>query len=111
MRGQQPARLVIEEQPRALARAQRVAVDGNPIRGLNVERRRGDHDIVDRDTPGLDPRLGFPPRAQAGARDRLGDALALPRLGVGLARHDHRFVMAGLVRVVPAIHVFGAARV
>ena len=39
MRGHQPARLVIHEQPRALARRQWLAVDGNDIVGGDVERR------------------------------------------------------------------------
>jgi hypothetical protein len=74
--GHQAVRLVIEKKPRALALRQRLAVDGDAILGGNVERRRGNDLAVDRDPAGYDPGLGLAPRAQAGPRDRLGDALA-----------------------------------
>src|ERR1700730_2976466 len=73
--GQEPARLVIEEKPRALALPQRLAVDGDAIERRHVERRRGDDLTVDRYAPGRDPGLGLPARAQPGARHNLGDAL------------------------------------
>ncbi len=82
MRGHEAARLVIEEEPRALARGQRLAVDGDAVRRRHVERGRGDHLAVDRDPPGRDPGLGLPARGQPRARDDLGDALALPGLVV-----------------------------
>ena len=53
--GQEPARLVIEEQPRALARRQRLAVDADPVARRDVEGRRADHGAVDGDPPGGDP--------------------------------------------------------
>ena len=62
VRGHQPARLVIEEQPRALAPRQRLAVDRDRVGGRDVERRRGDRRAVDRDAPGRDPGLGLAPR-------------------------------------------------
>ena len=59
VRGQKPARLVIEEQPRALARRQRFAVDLDAVARGDVERGRADHRAVDGDAPGGDPRLGL----------------------------------------------------
>ena len=76
MRGHQPARLVIHEQPRALARRQRLAVDGDDVVGGDVERRRIDDAAVDGDAALRDPFLGVAARGEAGARHHLGDALA-----------------------------------
>jgi hypothetical protein len=64
---------VIEEEPRALARRQRFAVDADPVARRHVERRRADDRAVDRDAAGGDPVLGLAAGSQAGARDRLGD--------------------------------------
>src|SRR6185437_5438483 len=76
MRGHQPLGLVIEEQPRALARRQLLAVDGDHIIGGDVERRRIDEAAVDRDTALRNHFLGVAARSKAGARQNLGDALA-----------------------------------
>ena len=72
----QPARLVVEEQPRALARPQRRAVDHDPVRSGDVERRRGNHRAVDRHPAGRDPGFGLAAGGEASAGDHLGDALA-----------------------------------
>ncbi len=77
MRGHEPARLVEQEQPRALAHRQRLAVDGDAVGRRHVARRRGDHLAVDRDPAGGDPGLGLAPRGKPGTRDHLGDAFAL----------------------------------
>lgn len=58
VRRHQAARLVIQEQPRALALRQRLAVDGDDVARFDVERRAVDHLAVDGDTPFRDPRLG-----------------------------------------------------
>ena len=76
MGGHQAARLVIHEQPRALARRQRLAVDGDDVVGGDVERRRIDDAAVDGDAALHDPFLGIAARGEAGARHHLGDALA-----------------------------------
>ena len=47
MGGHQPARLVKQEQPRALARRQRLAVDGDDVVVGDIERRRIDDAAVD----------------------------------------------------------------
>ena len=74
--GHQAARLVIEEQPRALRAGQRLAVDHDLVGGGDVEGRRGDLRAVHRDAPGRDPGLGLAPRRKPRACDHLGDALA-----------------------------------
>jgi len=74
--GHQPARLVIEEEPRALPLRQRLAVDRNAIRDAHVERRRGDRLAIDLDPAGKNPLLRLAARAQPRPRDPLGDALA-----------------------------------
>src|SRR4051812_34090346 len=76
MRGHQAARLVIHEQPRALARRQHLAVDGDGVVGSDVERRRIDHPAVDGDAALRDPFLGITPRGEASAGNHLGDTLA-----------------------------------
>ena len=73
-RGHEAARLVIEEEPRALARRQRFAVDADAVARRHVERGRADDRAVDRDAASGDPVLGLAAGSQAGARDRLGDA-------------------------------------
>ena len=78
VRGHQAARLVIEKEPRALARRQRLPVDGDAVRRRHVARRRGDHLAVDRHPPGRDPGLGLAARGEPGAGHDLGDALAVP---------------------------------
>ena len=76
MRRHQAARLVIHEQPRALARRQHLAIDGDGVVGGDVERRRVDDAAVDGDAALRDPFLGVAARGQAGTRDHFGDALA-----------------------------------
>ena len=76
MGGHQPARLVEHEQPRALARRQRLAVDGDDIVGGDIERRRIDDAAVDGDAALRDPFLGIAARGKACPRHHLGDALA-----------------------------------
>src|ERR1700687_6120383 len=72
----QPARLEKHEQPRALARRQRLAVDGDDVVGGDVERRRIDHAAVDRDAALHDPFLGVAARGQPCPRHHLGEPLA-----------------------------------
>src|SRR4051812_28880995 len=82
----QAARLVIEEQPRALALRQRLAVDGDDIIRGDVERRRIDHPAVDADAALRDHLLGVAARGEARTREHLGDTLAgLLRLDLFLA--------------------------
>src|SRR5581483_4905986 len=76
MRRHQPARLVIEEQPRALPRRQHRAVDRDHVVGGDVERRRIDDAAVDGDAALHDHLLGIPARSQPGACQHLGDPLA-----------------------------------
>src|ERR1700736_3908630 len=76
MGGHQPARLVKHEQPRALARRQRLAIDGDDVGGGDVERRRIDHAAVDRDAALHDPFLGVAARGQPCPRHHLGDPLS-----------------------------------
>src|SRR5262249_23411915 len=71
------ARLVIEEEPRAVALGQRLAVDQDAIGGTAFERRRGGLLAVDLGAPGQDPLLRLAARAQPRPRDSLGDALGI----------------------------------
>src|SRR6266851_2913635 len=100
MGGHQPARLVKHEQPGALARRQRLAVDRDDIVGGDIERRRIDDAAVDRDPALYDPFLGVAARGETGPRHHLGDALA----GFLFARGPRR---TPLVRL--ALAVFAAA--
>src|ERR1700730_3313379 len=100
MGGHQPARLVKHEQPGALARRQRLAVDGDDIIGGDIERRRIYHAAVDGDAALHDPFLGVAARGQPCPRHHLGDALA----GFLFARRPRR---TPLVRL--ALAVFAAA--
>ena len=86
--GDQPFRLVIEPQPRALARRQRDAVDGDAVRRADIDGGRGQHAAVDGDAAVGDPAFGVAARAEAGAGDHLGDPLAGRRV-VGLAGCVH----------------------
>src|SRR5438552_4610779 len=76
MRRHQAARLVIEKQPRALARWQWLAVNHDDIVRRDIERWRIDHAAVDGDAPLHNPLFGVAARGKACARHRLGDALA-----------------------------------
>jgi hypothetical protein len=80
MRRHQPARLVVEKEPRALTPRQRLAIDGDAIGGGDVARGRGDPLAVDRHAPGGDPGLGLPARGETGARNHLRDPLAFARM-------------------------------
>ena len=83
----EPARLVEEEEPGALAPAQRFAVHNNLVAGSDVESRAGQHHAIDHNAPLRDPALRVAARAQAGARHHLGDAGVLRRvLGRGFGR-------------------------
>src|SRR5438445_4906240 len=76
MRRHQAARLVIHEQPRALARRQHLAIDGDGVIGGDIERGRVDHTAVDGDAALRDPLLRIAARGETSARHHLGDALA-----------------------------------
>src|SRR5579871_6712455 len=77
MRGQEAARLVIKKQACALARRQRLAIDGDAVMDGDIAGRRADYLAIDGDAPGRDPRLGFAARGESGARDRPRDAFAV----------------------------------
>jgi hypothetical protein len=98
--GHQAARLVEHEQTGALARRQRLAVDGDDVVRGDVERRRIDDAAIDGDAALHDPFLGVAARGQAGARQHLGDALA----GFLLARRTG----GALFRLRLALAVFAA---
>ena len=76
IRGHQAARLVIAEQPRALAGAQRLPIHRDTVGRRDVERRRGNQRAVDGNPPGGDPGLGLAPRGEAGPGHHFGDAFA-----------------------------------
>src|SRR5258706_8423727 len=100
MGGHQPARLVKHEQTGALARRQRLAVDGDDIVGGHIERRRIDHAAVDGDAALHDPFLGIAARGEACPRHHFRDALA----GFLFARRPRRTALVGL-----ALAIFAAA--
>ncbi len=97
----QPARLVIEEQPRALARAQWRAVDLDPVRSADVKRGRGNHRAVDRHPSGRDPGFGLAAGGEASTGDHLGDALAGH---VGLFGHSQTSSRPGLCRASTSLY-------
>ena len=76
MRRHQPARLVIEEQPRTLARRQFLAVDRNDVVRGDIQRRRIDDAAVHGDAALRHHLLGIATRSEPGAGEYLGDALA-----------------------------------
>ena len=82
-RGHQTARLVIEEQPCALALGQRIAVDQNDIALGHIQCRTGQYHAIDGDAAFLDPHFGIAARAQARTRHHFGNAVleALTRGG------------------------------
>src|SRR5581483_2432820 len=86
MRGDQPARLVVKEQPGALASRQRLAVDFDAVGRADVERRRGDPRAIDGDAAGGDAGFRLAPRSKPRACHHLGDPLAGFFLG-GLVCH------------------------
>src|SRR6185437_16122399 len=89
----QPARLVEQEQTGALARRQRLAVDGDDVIDGNVERGRVDDAAVDADAALHDPFLGIASRGKPGPRHHLGDALT-GFLDFGRTRRAALFVVA-----------------
>ena len=91
VRGHQPARLMVEEEPRAFALRQRLAVDADAVGRGHVARGRCDHRAVDRDAAGGDPLLRLAARGEAGAGDDLGDALAGFVAVLDPVRHDASF--------------------
>ena len=83
-------RLVVAPQPRALGAGQGLAVDLD-AGSASVTMKAGvlEHLAVDLDAAGGDPALGVAARAQAGARQPLGDALvsgSLTSVAAALAR-------------------------
>ncbi len=86
--GDHAGRLVEQEQPRALDRRDRRAVELDPVGRHDIEGRRGQLPAVDPDPAGGDQVLGVAPRGDARARQPLGDALAT-LLG-GDRRASHR---------------------
>ena len=88
IRGHQAARLVIAEQPRALAGTQRLAVHRDAVGRRDVERGRGNHRPIDGHAPSGDPGLGLAPRGQPRPRHDLGDAFAEILL-IALVGHAH----------------------
>jgi hypothetical protein len=82
----QAARLVVEEQSRALGRGEGLAVDAHVVARAHIEGGAHELHAVDDDAALGDPALRVAPRAEAGARHRLGDALALAFFAWGRAR-------------------------
>src|SRR5436190_11047768 len=76
MGGHQPTRLMVQEQPRAFAGRQRLAVDCDDVILGDVERGRIDKPAVDRDAALHDPFLRVTAGGKPCPRDHLGDALA-----------------------------------
>src|ERR1700688_4466334 len=98
MGGHQPARLVIPKQPGALARRQRLAVDGDDVVAGDIERRRIDEAAVDGDAALHDPFLGVAARGQPRPRQHLGDALA----GFLFTRRPRRAPLVGRALAIGA---------
>ncbi len=70
-------RLVIEPDAGAFPGAQQAAIDLHLVPGGDVEGGGADHLAVDGDAAVLDPQFGVAARAEAGAGDDLGQAVAL----------------------------------
>src|SRR5882672_503279 len=102
-RGHEPARLVIEKQPRALALRQRLAIDHDGVFRCHIEGRRGDGRAIDRDAAGRDEGLGLTARRKPGTRDHLGDSLARLLFAAALAGGHDRLIAE------PAWSGYGAA--
>jgi hypothetical protein len=71
---------VVAPQSRRLDVRQRLVVDQDDVGVVDVDRRRGQHRAVDLDPAVGDPAFGVAARAQAGARQALGDALGTAAL-------------------------------
>ena len=99
-RGDEAARLVEEPQPRALARRQRLAVDGDPVLVVTLTAGESSTCAVERDAALGDHRLGVAARRDAGAGDHLGDAVLLRRLGLRL--RGGGALVAGAAAIGPA---------
>ena len=94
------ARLVKQEQARALTRADGAAVNGDLVGGRDVEGRALQRLAVDAHAAFGDPALCVAPRAQAGAGHDFRDAVAFRRVGLrrgrGRAgRRTFRFSLVG----------------
>ena len=95
----QPARLVIQKQPGALARRQRLAIDGDGVVGGDVERRGVDDAAIDADAALHDPFLGVAARGQPRPRQHFRDPVA----GLLLAwRPRGAFLEVGLALAIGA---------
>ena len=79
-RHQLARRLVVAPQPRAVGAGQGLAVDLDLALVGDGEGRRLEHLAVDLDPAGGDPALGIAARAQAGARQPLGDPFGFAHL-------------------------------
>src|SRR6476620_12220746 len=94
MGGDPALRLVVAPQTRRVGCGQGAAVDQDAVGGGYVARGALQHLAVDGDAARLDPALGLAPRAQPGARQRLGD----PHWAGGCARRtDSRASRAALL--------------
>src|SRR5262249_7914859 len=102
-RRHQLARLVIEEEPCALALRQRLAVDRDAILRRPLAGGRGDGLAAGRHAPGRDPGFRLTARAEARARHHLGNALTGGGTGSVLAHrhlgHRHTWLHAGHPRL------------
>ena len=79
-----------QEKPRALGRAEPLAVDPHVVGVADVEGGALEHLAVDGDAARGDPGFGVAARAQARARHDLGDAAAFAdfRLRLGVVAHS-----------------------
>jgi hypothetical protein len=77
-----------QEEPRAQALRQRLAIDDNFVVRADRHGGRGQKLAIDGDAPFGDPGLGVAARAEPGPGHDLGDALAPRRRGVGFARRS-----------------------
>ena len=78
--GDEPAGLVEEKEPRALGRAEPLAVDPDVVGVADVIGGALEHLAVDADAAGGDPGFGVAARAKARAGHHLGDAAPLADL-------------------------------
>ncbi|GJE42820.1 hypothetical protein AEGHOMDF_1993 [Methylobacterium soli] len=85
-RGDEAARLVEDPEPGALAGGQGLAIHRDDVVLRHVDGGRGENTAIEADAALGDHRLGIAARGDAGAGNRLGDALALMRLRGSLVR-------------------------
>src|SRR5271169_134289 len=105
----QAARLVEEEQPSSLGRAQRLAVDAHVVVGADVEGGAFEDRAVDADPPRLDPGLGVAARTETRPRHRLGYALPVADFGFICVGFAHRSACFGTTHVLAPCHSSVAA--